>query len=70
MMLAGTKAFPLAVLLAGADGLTVCLATSAHLGFRSSIARTINMLFLSAGRVVLSKALMIENKLESERNNL
>lgn len=69
-MVAGTEAFPLAMLLAGAGGLPACLGTGAHLGFCSSIACMFNMLFLSVGRVVLSKALMIENKLESERNNL
>lgn len=35
-----------------------------------STTHTFNMLFLFAGRVGLSKALMMENKLESERNNL
>jgi len=57
-MLAGTKALPLAV--PGACSSQLC----------RSAARTFNMLFRFAGCVGLSKALMMESKLESERNKL
>lgn len=67
-MLSGSKALSLAVLISLVGWVPVPGTCSPW--FCSSTTHTFNMLFLSAGRVGLSKTLMMENKLESERNNL
>lgn len=70
-MLTGTKALPLSALLAGRLLVARLLVPgTCSSRFCSSTTRMFNMLFLFAGHVGLSKALMMENKLESERNNL